>query len=258
MTAHSTPAPVVEEDLHAYVDGVLDATRRKEVQDHLDRNPEAAALVSQFAEQRQLLRLAFAQTADEPVPSRLRLALSMEHQHSSRRWRWQMAAALLLSLATGTFGGWQMRAVWQPAGGISILAGEARSSYAAYASDPVGDAQKDSVVSLVSSKLKRRVEVPDLSQSGYHFAGGRLVATGHGPAGLFFYDRKDGTRVGLMIRPMAQETEAPMMEQSAGSLAGFSWAAEGLGYSLVGTEPPRALHPIANEVRRQIRHGSIA
>jgi anti-sigma factor RsiW len=251
MAMQLSSAPVVEEELHAFVDGALDANRRKEVQDHLDRNPEAAALVTKFAAQRQLLRSALAPIADEPVPERLTIASSMARRRASRSWGWQIAAALLLSLGTGTFGGWQMRAAWQPTGGISVLAGEARSSFTAYAMDPVEVADKSALVSLVSQKLKRPVEIPDLSQSGYHYMGGRLVATGHGPAGLFFYDRTDGTRVALMIRPMAHEKEAPMMEQSAGNLGGFSWAARGLGYSVVGTEPPNLLHPVADEVRRQ-------
>jgi anti-sigma factor RsiW len=253
MAMQLSSAPVVEEELHAFVDGALDANRRKEVQDHLDRNPEAAALVAKFAAQRQLLRSALAPIADEPVPERLTIASSMARRRASRSWGWQIAAALLLSLGSGTFGGWQMRAAWQPTGGISVLAGEARSSFTAYAMDPVEVADKSALVSLVSQKLKRPVEIPDLSQSGYHYMGGRLVATGHGPAGLFFYDRTDGTRVALMIRPMAHEKEAPMMEQSAGNLGGFSWATRGLGYSVVGTEPPSLLHPVADEVRRQAR-----
>ncbi|WP_157003217.1 hypothetical protein [Ralstonia sp. A12] len=57
----------------------------------------------------------------------------------------------------------------------------------------------------------------------------------------------------VMIRPMAREKEAPMMEQTTGNVRGFTWAARGLGYSVVGTEAPDLLHPIADEVRRQIR-----
>lgn len=253
MTTHSSPTPVVEEELHAFVDGALDAHRRKEVQDHLDRDPQAAALVAKFAAQRQMLRSVLAPIADEPVPERLKIAASMTRRRASRPGGWQMAAAVLLALGTGTFGGWQMHGAWQPAGGISVLAGEARSSYTAYAADPIGDADKNALVNLVSNKLKRPVEIPDLSPSGYHYVGGRLVATGHGPAGLFFYDRTDGTRVALMIRPMAHEKEAPMVEQSAGNLGGYSWALRGLGYSVVGTESPSLLHPVADEVRRQAR-----
>jgi len=252
MSKSSTPATVVEEDLHAFVDDALDAARRREVQDHLDRNPEAAALVASLASQRQLLRSSLAHIADEPVPERLNLSALMDsRRRRSAAWPWQMAASVVMAVGIGAFGGWQARGAIGPPAGIAALAGEARTSYAAYSADPVPDTGRAELVSLVSDKLKRPIAIPDLSQSGYRYAGGRLVATGHGPAGMFFYDRADGTRMAVMVRPMAAERDAPMMQQSSGAVGGFTWAQRGLGYSVVGVEAPALLHPVADEVRRQ-------
>ncbi|MEM5312511.1 anti-sigma factor [Paraburkholderia sp. JHI869] len=245
--------PVVEEDLHAFVDHALDPGRRKAVQDHLDRDPVAAATVAKFSAQRQLLRSALAPIADEPIPERLRLHSLLKHQRGSGPSVWRMAAAVVLALATGTVGGWHMRGALMPNGGIAVLAGEARSSYMAYATDAAEDADKVELLRLVSDKLQRPVEIPDLSRAGYRFVGGRLVSTVHGSAALFFYDRADGIRMAVMIRPMVREKEAPMMEQTAGNVGGVTWATSGLGYSVVGAEAPHLLHPIADEVRRQVR-----
>ena len=254
MSKSFSEAPVVEEELHAFADDALDAARRREVQDHLDRDPEAAATVAQLMAQRQLLRSGLKHIADEPVPERLRMAALVANRRKARPWVWQMAASFVLALGIGGVGGWQMHgALGEPAAGITALAGEARSSYAAYASEPVEDTARAELASLVSDKLKRPIAIPELSESGYHYAGGRLVATGHGPAGLFFYDRADGTRLAVMVRPMAADREAPMMEQSVGPVGGFTWAQRGLGYSVVGTEAPDLLHPVADEVRRQVR-----
>lgn len=257
------PAQVVEEDLHAFVDDALEPARRREVQDYLDRTPEAAATVARFAAQRQLLRSGLAHIADEPIPDRLRLdRMVAEHDRRGLRgrsphWAWQMAASVLLALGIGAFGGWQVHGAMDPSGsGVIALAGEARTSFTAYAAEPLPEAGRAELASLVSSKLRQPVAIPDLSQSGYRYAGGRLVATGHGPAGLFFYDRADGTRMAVMVRPMNADREAPMMEQSSGEVGGFTWAQRGLGYSVVGTEAPALLHPVANEVRRQARAGS--
>lgn len=260
MTRPMPSAPIVEDDLHAYVDGLLDAERRKAVQDHLDRDPEAAATVTRLIAQRQLLRSAFAPVVDEPVPERLQLRtlLAQRQEPPTRHWRW--AAAVLIALGAGSVGGWQVRDRWESmngaANGVAALAGEARSSYLAYASDASdapGNLDRERLLRVVSDKLRRPVEIPDLSAAGYRFAGGRLVATVHGPAGLFFYDRADGTRMAVMLRPMAVEKEAPMMAQSIGAVGGYSWAMRGLGYSVVGTESPTTLHPVADEVRRQAR-----
>ncbi|MBN8889740.1 MAG: hypothetical protein J0H91_05545 [Rhodospirillales bacterium] len=43
-----------------------------------------------------------------------------------------------------------------------------------------------------------------------------------------------------------------MVEHSRGPIAGFAWARQGVGYSLVGPLPPATLHPIADTIRRQI------
>ncbi|RTL36877.1 MAG: anti-sigma factor [Burkholderiales bacterium] len=254
MSKSPSPAPIVEEELHAFVDDALEADRRREVQEYLDRNPEAAATVADLASQRQMLRSALAHIADEPIPEGLQMSMLIAHRRKPSPWAWQMAAAVVLALGTGGFGGWQMHSAVGPSGsGVMALAGEARTSFTAYVSEPVAETGKNELVSLVSNKLKRPISIPDLSQSGYHYAGGKLVATGHGPAGLFFYDRVDGTRMAVMVRPMAADREAPMMEQSAGAVGGFTWAQRGLGYSVVGTEDLDLLHPVANEVRRQAK-----
>ena len=69
---------------------------------------------------------------------------------------------------------------------------EAAASYAVYASDkrrPVElwAVQRDDLVRWLSNRLNRPIAPPDLSVAGYQLLGGRLVATGHGPAALFIY-----------------------------------------------------------------------
>jgi len=252
-----TPQPILEEDLHAYVDHCLDAARRREVQHYLDHHPEAAAQVAGFAAQRQGLRSALAGIADEPVPPRLNLQRMFEERRTPRPWPWSMAAAVVLALGAGGLGGWSVRGVWPDGhGGIAALAREATSSYAVYAADPLrpvemGPERQTELVSWVSARLKRAVSVPDLSRSGFRYIGGRLVSTEHGPAGMFFYDDANGTRLAMVVRPMAIEHDTPMLKQHTGNIAGFTWAAHGLGYSVVGTERADALHPLADEVRRQ-------
>jgi anti-sigma factor RsiW len=82
--------------------------------------------------------------------------------------------------------------------------------------------------------------------------GGRVVTTAHGPAALFMYDDDRGTRLVMLTRPMVADQNAPMTSHANGPINGFAWADKGLGYSLVGPTAPEILHPIANEMRRQI------
>ncbi|MBP2302458.1 anti-sigma factor family protein [Azospirillum picis] len=256
-----TGRPIAEEDLHAYIDDALDPVRRDEVQAYLDGHADVARRVAAMAEQRRALRAAFAPVAEEPVPSGLSLPWLIEKRRRSwlAPWQgsWRSAAAALLLLGLGGLGGWFAHLLSPEATGIAALKEEAAANYAVYASDRVRPvelraADRDELLAWVSKRLKRPVALPDLSASGYRFMGGRLVATAHGPAGLFLYDDDRGTRVAMLVRPMAFERDTPMSAHEQGTLAGFAWADQGLGYSLMATAPAERLHPLADEVRRQV------
>ena len=167
-------------------------------------------------------------------------------------------AASIALFALGALGGWFANDLTAPPrAGIASLAQEAAATYRVYAPDEVrpvefGPAHTRELLQWVSGRLQRPVAVPDLAKSGYRFMGGRLVATPHGPAALFLYDDDHGTRVAMLVRPMAIERDAPMSEHTEGELANYAWSNQGLGYSLVATAPSKTLHPLANEIRRQI------
>ena len=264
--------PVTEDDLHAYVDGALDSARREEIALYLEGHPEVALRVEDYSHQRRELRDAFAPVAEEPLPPELTLAHLIERQRApARPAYWQrgmpIAAAVLLLLAGGA-GGWSLHSLRPaaplsatngsaPAEGIAALAQEASYNYAVFAADrrrPV-ELRADSRAELqawASARLGPPVSAPDLAASGYRFMGGRLVATPHGPAVLFLYDNDKGSRLALLSRPMAADQNAAMTPLDTDSVRGFSWAKGGIGFSLVGTAPAATLHPLANEVRRQL------
>jgi len=69
------------------------------------------------------------------------------------------------------------------------------------------------------------------------------------------YDDDQGSRLVLLARPMQTTASRPMQPLSVEDVQGFVWTDGGLGYSLVGDIAAQALHPLADEVRRQIRQG---
>ena len=251
--------PILEDDLHAYVDGALDAARRAEVEAHLAAHAESAARVATYMRQRAALRAALAPVAAEPVPPELSLRHLMERRRPGRSLPWRMAAAAVVLLALGGAGGWSLRGPAPDEAmqhGIAGLAQEAAYSYDVYGTDqahPVefAAADKAQLVNWISSRLQRTIAVPDLTPAGYHFMGGRLVATPFGPAGLLMYDNGQGIRLGMLVRPMTIDKTARMAEHTEGAVNGYAWADNGLGYSLVGSTSPEVLHPLANEMRRQ-------
>lgn len=63
---------VDESELHAFVDGELDAERRRRIEEHLHKSAEDAALVEGWRRQNAALRAAFASAAKEPLPASLK------------------------------------------------------------------------------------------------------------------------------------------------------------------------------------------
>ncbi len=250
--------PIGENDLHAYVDQALDLARRAEVELYLGQHPDVAARVEGFVRQRADLRAALAPVAQEPVPARLSVARLTEPHRAANDNFWRSAAAAVLLLGLGGAGGWVLHVPGGgPEGGIAALGREAAASFATYAPDqvrPVELKASDSatLVNWVSRRLGHPVAVPDLSAAGYRLMGGRLVPTEHGPAGLFLYDNDKGSRLGVLVRPMSAQGDMPMSEQSNGPVSGYAWADKGIGYSLVSDASSGTLHPLADEVRRQV------
>jgi anti-sigma factor RsiW len=114
--------PITEDDLHAYVDGVLEPERRAEVAAYLEGHPEMARRVTAFSDQRDQLRQALAPVADEPLPPQLNLSHIIEKRRRPSPIWWAIAAMLMLSIgglgqcATGAVGVEQAQATGEAAG----------------------------------------------------------------------------------------------------------------------------------------------
>ena len=251
--------PVLEDELHALVDGRLDPERREELEAWLAAHPEARARVEGWTAGREALRAALDPVAQEPVPPALNLRrMAAERRRTPRAFRLREAASVALTLAIGAAGGWGVRGMDAPAPrGVAALGREAVMGFRTFASDPVRPVELDAgarpeLVSWISTRLHRRVTPPDLRSAGYRLLGGRIVATAHGPGGLFLYQGEGDARLAVYMRPMAQAHEhAPMRDRQDGDLGDIAWADDGLGFSVVGAAAPEALRPLAEVVRRQ-------
>lgn len=251
--------PISEDDLNGYIDHRLDAAREAEVVAYLDAQPDVAGRIARQREEGDLLRAALAPIAREPVPPELDLKRMIEAHRRPRAFgRWtNAAAAAVILLSVGGAGGWTMRGAGLPVTeGVQSLSREAVASYVAYALDrtrPVELRERAEFATWAAGRIGFPIVIPDLAASGCRFMGGRVVPTEHGPAAMIMYDDDRGTRLVLLARPMAVDQNAPMAPHFQDGVSGFAWVDRGLGYSLVGAAPVDALHPIADDARRQIR-----
>lgn len=253
-----TDKPVTEDDLHAYIDGVLDDTRRAEVSAYLKKYPEIASRFASYSVQRGMLHSTLDPVAEEPVPTRLNLTHMIAPRRQNRVSYWRAAAAAAMLLFAGGSGGWYMHYIVSlPREGVTALASEASQSFATYASDPVRpvELRADNMLQLVdwaTDRMGRKPVLPDLSKSGYRLMGGRVISTPHGAGLMLMYDNDRGTRLVMLTRPMIVDQNKTMTPHSEGKVDGWAWASDGMGYSLVGSLPSHELHPLANDIRRQV------
>lgn len=257
-----TPRPITEDDLNRFVDGDLDAERRGDVAAYLDQHPDVARRIAGYAGQGELLRALYGPIADEPLPPELNLSRMIEDRR--RRpgpARWLLAAAAAILVCLGGAGGWILRDRGLFAATGAAIAREASASYVVYAHDRMRPVEiraddRQTLAAWMRQSIGRPVMIPDLDASGYRFMGGRVVPTSGGAAALLMYDDDRGLRLVVLARPMAGTKDMPMSPHREDGVNGYVWADDGLAYSLVGAAPAERLHPLADEVRRQIQSGA--
>jgi anti-sigma factor RsiW len=75
------------------------------------------------------------------------------------------------------------------------------------------------------------------------------VPTAHGPAAMFMYESRLGSRLMLFVRPMAVVRNTPIEQVDIGDIDGCAWIDRGVGYSLVAAEPYARLLELSGHVR---------
>jgi anti-sigma factor RsiW len=251
-----TPS-INDDDLHAYVDGQLEPSRRPAVERYLAATPEAAERAAAYHAQREMIRAAFAAKATEPLPPSLSLARIIGQRNRRQQGTWLFAASVLLALGIGLGGGWVLHTAATPGRtqqAMAYLEQEALTSHVVYAVDrrhpvEVVSAETAHLQQWLSNRLDRTVVAPDLSALGYHLIGGRLLATEHGgAAALLMYDDASHQRISVLLRPMAAALRAPDAVIQQDGVNGRAWIRSGLGVAVVATLPPDDIARLATRI----------
>jgi len=252
---------VSEEDIQAWADGRLEASRRAEVEAWLAARPEDAERAEAHRLLNEQLRAHYDAVLREPVPPSLERAA-----RRGARWRslGLAAAWAALGIALGTMFGWQMRGAQSPAPVAArpetprIVRGAALAhvTYAPEVRHPVevGADQEQHLVAWLSKRLGSPLRVPKLDAEGMALVGGRLLPGETGPVAQFMYQCARGRRVTLYVR-----TEAPDHHETAFRYARendvrvFYWIDRTFGYALSSADLDRdELLKLANAAYRQL------
>lgn len=244
-------SPVTESELHAFVDGQLDAARRATVEDYLAANPAEAERVRAYARQNEQLHALFDSTLAEPVPEALR------RQPARRAPGPLRYAALFAAAVMGGVLGWALRGE-EPLTITASLPQQAALAHVVYAPEvlhpvEVSAREETHLVSWLSKRLGAPVHAPHLSDAGYELVGGRLLPGEAGPAAQFMYQDIRGNRLTLYVRTTAASNHETAFRYAKEDKVGvFYWVDGTFGYALSGElERPQLLR-VAESVYRAL------
>lgn len=252
--------PVSEEQLHAYVDGLLDDAERQRVAAFLAGNPEASEMVLDWQAQNDGLRAAFA-PYEKSGPSDIRLVAGDPRNRPRPHRRLALAAAatalFVLGGVAGHYGPVLLSEPEITLAYTDILPRESKNAFLVYAGEvrhPV-EVYANEEAHLATWLGKRLsvadLKVPNLQSLGYRLVGGRLLPVAGKAGAMFMYEDATGGRLTVIVGRNPDNQTTSFRFASSGDLETFYWIDDGLGYAVTGEVSRAALQKVAEECYRQ-------
>ena len=247
---------ITEDDLHAYADGLLEATRRAEVEAWLAAHPGDAARVRAWAAQNRALHEAFDDVLNEPLP--LELVRAASRRQARPLQMWQDAAAVFVVAGVGLLGYGLGLHNAGPSAQYAALPRAAAIAHVVYSPEerhPVEvEAQHaDHLVTWLSKRLGHQLHAPDFKAQGFELLGGRLLPGEAGPVAQFMYQDGLKRRVTLYVRrDDAKQAETSFRHAREDDVEVFYWVDRGLGYALSGNVDQAEMERLADAAYHQV------
>lgn len=252
--------------LSAYLDGELDADDARAIEALLQTDPAAQAELDALMAADATAQDQFAALLDDPVP----LALAQKIRSSPvgmpaartapRRIGGAIAAGLALFIFGGA-GGYLLKDQIAPSGTEVARAGwlsDIADYHAIYAGQQrhlveVAADEADHIEKWLGATVGVAFSIPDLSQFGLTFEGGRLLVAAGKPVAQLMYRLQDGTVIALCLQSSPDAPPAAEFQQR--TIKGFdfiSWKADGAAYVVIGPGGQPDLSGIAALAAREV------
>lgn len=255
------PGSIDEKDLHAYVDGQLDAARSREVEAWLEAYPADAAMVADWQKQNEDIRALFSGYArSEPRDPELLLTPQPKAARWLRHFPFRQMAASVVLLGVGIMIGQAMPSLVEKEPllpqTVAALPQEARSAFLIYASDvrhpvEVGADEQEHLAAWLGKRLDHPLRIPDLSRFGYRLVGGRLVPVSGKAGAMLMYEDAGGERITVLAGRNDANRTTSFRYATEGTIETFYWIDGPVGYALSGEISRERLRTIAEECYRQ-------
>jgi len=246
--------PVIEEELHAFVDGELPAERLAVVERWLSTHADDAARVAAWRAQAEAIRARYRAVVDAAVPARFDIH---KLARSGRRWTRLAAAAIILALLGGGGAGWFGRGAFEGAGPARTVTAEAIDAHRLYVVEvrhpvEVPGSEATHLGQWLSRRIGYPLRAPDLDGAGLKLVGGRLLPSSAGPGAAFFmYEGATGERFTVYCRKV-NAPESSLRYRSANMVGSFAWIEDDVGFVVSGPPDRARLQKIAEAVQAQI------
>jgi anti-sigma factor RsiW len=165
---------------------------------------------------------------------------------------WAIAASITAALVFGGGVVWGGKATSERADLIEEAAGyhEVYSRETTHLVEvPAG--QTEQLTAWLGERLGREIKVPDLGDSGLHFAGGRMLVINDRPVAELMYTREGALPVAICVSRIDGQPWSMEVEQHD-ALHVASWAKDGYAYLVVGELDDAAVKDIAKRVEALI------
>lgn len=244
-----TSQPIREDEIHAYVDGVLDVRRAAEIEGRIADDPRLADSVRSIRAQNTRLHVAYDAVLQEPVP----LRLGGVHAPTKRLGR---IAAIVAWMAIGGAIGWMARDRSTEPQRV-VLAHQAAVAHAVFTPEvrhpvEVTAAEEAHLVAWLSKRLGATVKAPKLAMFGYELLGGRLLPGAGRPGAQFMYQDAAGKRLTLYVSTDVDNRDTAFRYTAENEVHVFYWIDQDLGYALSGELPQAEMLRVARGVYEQL------
>lgn len=247
-----TNETVNDAELHAYVDGQLDQTRRRAVEAYLATHPDEAERVAQYQQLNSALRKLYEPVLTEPLP------LRFHNSTKNKTYRLAWAASVLVSLFAGGMMGWQMHTVTASRPSVPMaLIQQAAFAHVVYTPEvrhpvEVTAADEAHLVAWLSKRMNTSIRAPQLQKVGFELVGGRLLPADGRMAAQFMYQSANGVRLTLYVRRDATNDTTAFRYIQQDKLNMFYWVDGSFGYALSGEIDKAKLSQVAMLVHEQL------
>jgi anti-sigma factor RsiW len=251
MTDHDSP--VMEDELHVYVDGELPADRREALETWLANHPEDAARVAAWRAQAEAIRARYGGVINEPVPARLALDRLTRNRRS---WVAAAAAAIVAAFIAGGTAGWMAHGASASAPSeLEVFSSEAMGAHRLYIGEvrhPIEvKAEERHLLPWLSRRVGTLLRAPDLSSLDLKLLGGRLLPGINAPAALFMYESGTGERVTIYVS-RTNETRTSFRYKVIDKFGALRWSEAGYGWVVSGPDDKPRLKAIAEQMYEQL------